>query len=264
VWADGGGTGWNIVGQKLDNTGARQWGVEGLTVCGATDTQLEPVLTDDGAGGIYVAWQDTRVRPVDQIYATRINAAGTVLWAADGLTPVLASLVQARVQNGVARIEWLVAPSAAVRVERSEGDGWSERSRLTADGTGRVVFEDASLGSTPRAGWRLRIGEGTAAPIAGEVWLDLGRAHVLALEGARPNPGGPNLVASFSLASSAPATLEVLDLQGRRLWSREVGAFGPGSHLLPFDAEELGAAGVHFLRLRQGQRSLTAKFTTMR
>jgi hypothetical protein len=57
-------------------------------------------------------------------------------------------------------------------------------------------------------------------------------------------------VISFTLAGSAAATLDLLDLNGRRVLSRDLGSFGPGSHTLSLDRGAL-RPGVYFVRLTQ-------------
>jgi hypothetical protein len=63
----------------------------------------------------------------------------------------------------------------------------------------------------------------------------------------------------FTLPSAAPATLEVLDVAGRRLASREVGGLGPGPHDLVLNVASGWRPGLYLVRLRQATRSLTAK-----
>jgi hypothetical protein len=74
----------------------------------------------------------------------------------------------------------------------------------------------------------------------------------LALEGVRPNPArAGRLEVWFALASDAPARLELVDVSGRRIESREVGALGAGRHALSLAPGRV-AAGLHFVRLTQG------------
>jgi TolB protein len=81
----------------------------------------------------------------------------------------------------------------------------------------------------------------------------------LRLEGACPSPArGPWSVA-FSLPDDAPATLELLDLAGRRLASRPVGALGPGRHVVELLGPQAHASGVCFLRLRHGTHQLVTR-----
>lgn len=81
-----------------------------------------------------------------------------------------------------------------------------------------------------------------------------------ALEGARPNPARTSrLDVAYSLPSRAPARLELLDSNGRRLASREVGALGVGRHTLNLAAGRRIAPGVYWVRLVQGVESRSAR-----
>ena len=63
----------------------------------------------------------------------------------------------------------------------------------------------------------------------------------------------------FTLPDAAPATLELLDLAGRRLWSQDVGPYGGGTHVLHFYPERDGAPGMYLLRLGRDTASFTRK-----
>ncbi len=62
------------------------WPAEGLVVCDDEAAQDGLVLTTDGAGGVFVAWRDTR-HPRPSIYVHRVLANGTIApdWPANGL-----------------------------------------------------------------------------------------------------------------------------------------------------------------------------------
>jgi hypothetical protein len=86
----------------------------------------------------------------------------------------------------------------------------------------------------------------------------------LALHGLVPNPPLRELMVSFTLPDDRPATVELLDLAGRRLRSVEVAGRGSGRHSV-----SLGPAGglgssVYMVRLRHGGRSLVRKCVLMR
>ena len=86
----------------------------------------------------------------------------------------------------------------------------------------------------------------------------------LALAGARPNPARNGVLrVAFILPSRERATLELIDIAGRRVARREVGMLGPGPHELAFDNPRL-KAGLYFLRLSQGAEVLDARAVMMR
>lgn len=88
-----------------------------------------------------------------------------------------------------------------------------------------------------------------------------GVAPTLALALASPNPSADGaLAASVTLPAAGSASLELLDVQGRRVLAREVGALGAGTHRIALDAGVRLAPGVYTLRLAQAgvARSLRA------
>jgi hypothetical protein len=56
----------------------------GLPVCTATGIQSYRNAVGDGAGGMFVAWTDTRFIVAD-VYVQHVSATGTVLWRTDGV-----------------------------------------------------------------------------------------------------------------------------------------------------------------------------------
>ena len=53
-----------------------------------------------------------------------------------------------------------------------------------------------------------------------------------------------------------------MDLSGRRVFERQVGELGPGTHVVRLDANL--PAGIYAVRLTQGSRTLTTKATIVR
>jgi hypothetical protein len=182
-------------------------------------------------------------------------------------TPVLASLVSARGERGVARVMWQVSGADGASLtawRRGEASGWSAVGEVVPDGQGRVTLEDRAVSEGGRYGYRLGIREGTRETFAGEVWLDVPRAARLSLAGARPNPAGRVLTIGYSLEDGSAATLELFDTSGRRMFSRDVGSEGAGEH--EFLVAEAGAwpAGIYLARLRQHGRALTSRVIVIR
>lgn len=65
-------------------TADAKWIANGIPVGAAANLQQAQVIVPDGSGGAIVAWQDTRSGSAD-IYAQRIDAAGDVVWVANGV-----------------------------------------------------------------------------------------------------------------------------------------------------------------------------------
>src|SRR5262249_46266696 len=74
----------------------------------------------------------------------------------------------------------------------------------------------------------------------------------LALEGANPNPAFESVSAWFTLPDPGPATLDLIDVSGRRVLRRDVGALGPGRHAVMLRPARPLEPGLYFLRLVHG------------
>ena len=86
AWEDNrSGTSWDVYAQRVDPFGQRTWMEDGIPVCTAVNDQIEIQMTSDVAGGAIIAWRDFRTDSLGNIYAQRVNAAGSVLWAPDGV-----------------------------------------------------------------------------------------------------------------------------------------------------------------------------------
>jgi hypothetical protein len=86
AWQDlRGGVSTDIYAQRVNAGGTALWAGGGVALCAATGAQVFPAIASDGLGGAVVAWEDARAGANDDIYAQRINGAGTVRWTADGV-----------------------------------------------------------------------------------------------------------------------------------------------------------------------------------
>ncbi len=80
-----------------------------------------------------------------------------------------------------------------------------------------------------------------------------GTPVAFALEGAQPNPTHrARLTVTFALPGASPARLELVDVSGRRVAWREVGALGAGRHTVDLAEGRRVAPGFYILRLTQG------------
>jgi len=61
AWADRRSGDWDIYAQHVDGSGASLWTPNGIPVCTASSSQLNPILVSDGAGGAIAAWWDSRI-----------------------------------------------------------------------------------------------------------------------------------------------------------------------------------------------------------
>jgi hypothetical protein len=88
-------------------------------------------------------------------------------------------------------------------------------------------------------------------------------APVLALRGARPNPAAGQASIEFTLPDAAPATLELLDIAGRRVWSQDVSALGSGAHRVQVGSGCALAPGLYVVRLNRGTVTQSCKLVRL-
>jgi hypothetical protein len=104
--------------------------------------------------------------------------------------------------------------------------------------------------------WSLGFTATTAVPPADPGGISMGRPS--------PHPVTGETSIAFTLPDGRPARLEALDVTGRRVWSREVGAFGGGSHTLRISRVTFPAPGLYFLRLTREGRSVQSRLVVIR
>jgi hypothetical protein len=123
---------------------------------------------------------------------------------------------------------------------------------ITTDGAhGAIVtWHDARGGLTDIYAQRVQSNGqlgGDATDVPGEA------SPAFALDPVRPNPTRSGaLTVRFALSGGTAASLELLDMAGRRIASREADSFDLGQHSLDLGAGHRLAPGLYLVRLRQG------------
>jgi FlgD Ig-like domain len=75
----------DVYAQRVNAAGLPQWTLNGVAVCTAANSQQNPVIVSDGAGGAIITWEDYRTgNNTPDIYAQRVSAAGVPQWTLDG------------------------------------------------------------------------------------------------------------------------------------------------------------------------------------
>ena len=202
---------------------------------------------------------------VSQQNGARKVTCCTTLHILNPVTATLASLVSATADDGVVHLAWQLADAASVNVYRStDGTRWEFLSSVAPDGDNRIAFEDATVTRGTRYAYRLGVRQPGGEVPAGETWVEVPGAASFALQGARPNPSVGRLSVSFSLASASRATLELLDLNGRRVFEQSVGGQAGFQVVMLDRATQHLPMGVYALRLTQDGHTLTSKVTIVR
>ena len=111
TWHDLRNGNYDIYAQRVNATGVPQWTPGGVAICLNPESQQNPRIVSDSAGGAIIAWEDNRHLTYD-LYAQRINASGVVQWTAGG-RPMFVdafyqdSLVMAANGLGGATLAWI-------------------------------------------------------------------------------------------------------------------------------------------------------------
>jgi hypothetical protein len=118
-----------------------------------------------------------------------------------------------------------------------------------------VRFEDRAVVAGVAYGYRVARVDAGEEVFAGEVWARA-EAPRFSLEPPRPHPArASRLRVGFSVRSDEPATVELLDVGGRRIVSRSVGALGAGSHEIDLAEGQRLRPGVYLVKLSAGAES---------
>ena len=183
-------------------------------------------------------------------------------------TPTQMALIAADATSDQVTLRWFAGGTGSVAAtvyRRAPDEDWRALGQQDADGTGVIEWIDRNVIAGADYDYRLGIPTATGERFFGEARVSVPGRSGLALAGMRPNPSDGPMLVSFALESSDPATLELLDLAGRHVLSREVGSLGAGTHAVRLDGDAAApAAGLYFIRLSQGGRSVSTRLVLAR
>lgn len=181
------------------------------------------------------------------------------------ITATLATLVDASADDGLVKLLWEVSTSASVNVYRSQdgGTSWRRLASVAPDGNHRVSYTDQAVVRGSTYGYRLGVPQPGGEVMAGQTSVTVPLTTEFALHGVRPNPSVGSMSFAFSLTDNSPATIELVDLGGRRVFTRPVGSMGAGFHVVPLANANL-PIGIYAVRLTQHGRTLSTKVTVIR
>ena len=219
--------------QRIDAAGTALWDPV-VVLSSVGSDQTTPAVIPDGAGGALAVWEDSRnLATALDLYAQRVHADGSLAWG-DGGVPVCTA---ANYQRNPVMVADGAGGSIAVWEDFRDGgtpppDSTFYAQRLDGTGASQWLLDGVRVYDTP--------GVAGVGPGSSTLALAVG-----------PNPATGSITVSFSLASLRPATLELLDLAGRRLAERSLVGLDAGPHVVRL---EHGAhtAGIYFARLSQG------------
>lgn len=263
-------TWYDLQGQYLDATGARQWnGGEDQALCPVSDSTSRPGVVADGTGGVYVVFSDSRTAITDG-WANRFDADGTPLWGDGGVlvgqctnsatvTPVVDGdrhlLVSRLDRDGQIRVSKLDATgtelwsTGGVVVSSAPGGSYDPQSLVLLEDDAVITVFDRAPGTYADIFAKKVLSDGTLGQILGVADAAPGATPVTAW----PNPFRSSVALGFTGAREVVA---ILDVQGRMV--RELRA---GSGPITWDGRDArGHAvppGVYHVRT-EGETGATA------
>lgn len=250
----------DIYAIELSSNGATdpKWDVNGLPLCGDPSVQVNPVLARTDDASMVAAWQDRRSGKW-KVYAQNVRY--------DVSVAATISLEGASAQSDGVSLSWYVVEdrSHGWSVFRSQdAHTWAPIASVVPDGRGRVAFMDREVESGKRYGYRLGTTASGVQHVGGEVWIEVPSRAVFALRGVRPNPASLGAVSvSFGLDHLGPASLSIVDLQGRKIQAKDLGALGSGYHVAALPTDRL-SPGVYWVVLRSGAAVARRRMTILR
>lgn len=232
------------------------WPASGLKLPTTHTSGGDLVMIADGLGGAILAFSSPSGSP----YVQRFGQ--------DGIVAATVSFVRAEAGSDQIALRWYVGgePAFQAMLERRTelDDEWRSLAEVSADGTGSIAYTDRQVAAGTRYAYRLRWSEHDATRTTSDVWVETPSLLRFALHGLQPNPSRGAAYAAFTLPSWAGGELELLDVTGRRVASREIGSLGPGRHVVRLDERETVPPGLYLVRLRWSDREATARGVVMR
>lgn len=274
-----------IVAQRIDHAGRRQWSEEGVSVCAADGFRDRLAMASDLQSGAYFAWTDS-LSPI-AVYGMHLDLAGrpTPGWSQNG-EPIAARFTRQSHDGGMSVVTELemttlepdrsrVTPGGLVlrgsdQFTNPSGTkaGQSTASAMVSWVDDRTPF---SIFSMRYVFTMLLEPEGPAArAIMENPGPSLVEGHAELKEALDPTSGRLSISSSLegvlhlSSSESTPVTLELFDLAGRRVWSRELVSPGQVGQDVRLRDEAAFHPGIYLARVTQGANSANARVAIMR
>ncbi len=228
------GTTNHIYAQHL-TAGNSVWVDDGVPISTASNGQFAPQIANDGSGGAFITWYDSRGSTND-VYIQQVNNAGVLnpVWDRDGLGVCLAPNTQ---QYPV----------------------------ITTDGGGAAImtWQDLRSGGLSTAAIYAQQTVSPTQVAVGDPVLPPTQ-----LGAARPNPFRESSEVQLTLAEPVSVRAEVLDITGRRIATLASGHFSAGTHTLRWDGTtahgQHAAPGVYLIRVQSPGLQRTLRIVRLR
>lgn len=223
-----------------------------LVASNLTPNQGDYVAIATDTRGVTPCWADGRNGDPD--------AYGT--WVA---APMRVELERADAAADRVSLAWRApaAPGTVATLWRQvSGGAWDSLAVLSTGAGDELAYQDDSVRVGIRYGYRLGLNDDSGPRFAGTVTLEVPLPLPASpdIERVWPNPSSGLATVRFALPDEHPATLTLLDLQGRTVVRRIVR--GAGWHDEPLATH--APPGLYFVRLEQAGRTVHARLSIVR
>lgn len=209
---------------------------------------------------------DMKIQPTSR--TLRVATHGRGMWERSLDAPVATqlALVGSEIVNGHPKMTWYSADGAreVMKLYRRAIPGeFAYVQDLQADGDGLLTYEDANVVAGRSYEYKIGVTHNGVERMLGQVWVDVPVEAQFALRSLSANPARGSLQLSVSLGSVSPASLELVDVTGRRVAGKDLGTLAAGTHRVTLDATGV-ASGVYFARLAQAGKVASVRVTIVR
>lgn len=154
---------------------------------------------------------------------------------------------------------WLRSGDEGIVEAREEGSAWHPIGGITAGSSGSAAFADLSVRPGATLEYRLRASTRQQSMVSATTRVQVPALPPLSMAGLREQPAHGDPTVAFTLPSRAEARLEVFDVGGRRVWSRDLGELAPGAHVVALGASGQLRSGVYLFRITSAGHSASAR-----
>lgn len=226
----------DIYAQRIDSNANLLWSTNGVNVCDAQYSQINPAIMSDANYGAIITWDDRRAgTSIYDIYAQRIDSAGVLKWGADDAPLSIATGNQYKPQLAAAENGFVVVYEDT-RNGINNYDVFCQKALMT--------------GST------ILLVQNYGGELPGK--FNLYQNY--------PNPFNPFTRIRFDVntgGSSVFVSVKVFDISGREVESLVNENLAAGSYETSFDGSEL-SSGVYFFKMTSGNFTQTRKMILMK
>ncbi len=209
---------------------------------------------------------DMKIQPTSRTLRVATHGRGLFERSLDAPVATQLALVGSEIVNGHPKMTWYSADGAreSMKLYRRAIPGeFAYVQDLQADGDGLLTYEDANVVAGRSYEYKIGVIHNGVERMLGQVWVDVPVETQFALRSLSANPARGSLQMSVSLGSSSPASLELVDVTGRRVAGKDLGTLAAGTHRIVLDASGV-ASGVYFARLAQAGKVASVRVTIVR